>query len=254
MKACQAPDIPASQKLRAALRIGGVGGREMRERLRREFGQLATADRRSVALAFCGARPPPRFVANLVDIVFPESDQGHRPKNVGNSCLLTWIGPWGVKDSAQEWVIFDESVSLDDVVHECKESPAVVQMWEKAMPYIDQLRRRVGAQDVAVALEVCPETFEKKRIVRLHIHSFLRGAARLSLPPLVALAFDGAVPVLATVVGGMPIQRKSNTWSGYFYCVVEPKVGRIFSHGNRRPFKDFLVDNKWIFNLLQAEK
>ncbi len=60
--------------------------------------------------------------------------------------------------------------------------------------------------------------------------------------------------MVARVVGGMPVNRKSNTWSGYFYRVVVPKVGRVFSSGNRKPFKDFLVDSKWIFNLLQAGK
>ena len=51
----------------------------------------------------------------------------------------------------------------------------------------------------------------------------------------------------------MALSRKSNSWSGYFYCVV-PKLGQIWSCGSRRPFKDFLVDGRWIMNLQQASK
>ena len=38
-----------------------------------------------------------------------------------------------------------------------------------------------------------------------------------------------------------------------YYCVA-PKIGQVFSHSTKKPFKDFQVDGDWVMNLLSQEK
>jgi hypothetical protein len=144
-------------------------------------------------------------------------------------------------------------LALSEVVHVLRKDADVCDLWTKMRRHADILVSRLHAADVACCLEVCPRTFEEEHVARLHLHIFVRAAQRMSLPPVRLLEFDGAVPVLADVVGGLPTSKQSGSWAGYLYCVVE-KFGQVFSYGNKRPFKDFLVQGQWALNLLQARK
>ena len=219
---------------------------------RYQWSTLGPLERRAAAEEWLLYYKVPKVVALHVDAVFPPSGHvGHRL--VGQTVLLNWVGPWGLKDSKGDWMSLPPSVALDALIEELKGDSSVKILWEKAQESIDQLRRTVAAQDVAFCLEVCPETFDLQRICRLHLHAYLRNSVRLRLPPSGHMKIDGALPQVSSVVGGMPCSRKSNSWSGYFYCVA-PKYGQVCSMGSRRPFKDFLVDGKWIMNLVQASK
>jgi hypothetical protein len=112
---------------------------------------------------------------------------------------------------------------------------------------------QLGASDYVCCIEICPRTFFDHNVCRLHAHVFLRSPSKMSQPPLRDLAFEGVVPQMCAVLAGMPMSRQSHSWCGYFYCCVE-KEGHITSWGNRKPFRDFLVNSSWISHLLQGEK
>jgi len=214
--------------------------------------KLGPLEKRAAAEAWSVHHSPPTHIAASMDAVFPA--EGHTGcKLVGQTALLTWIGPWGLKDSEGGWMSLPPDVTLESLCERLKTDPKVRELWQVMQEKVADLQRRVAAQDAALCLEVCPETFEKQRICRLHLHAYLRHSVRLRLPPSGQMEIDAALPQMSTVVGGMAMSRKSNSWSGYFYCVVE-KVGQLWSAGTRRPFNDFLVNGTWIMNLLQASK
>ena len=247
----RARQTPAGSVLPMSPMVGS-GATYDRHLGRKLWARLEPLEKRAAGETWAAHHGPPVHVASVLDAVFPETGTASATL-VGTTALLTWIGPWGIKGADNEWLKLPAATSLDELVKRLRSDSVVKDLWERMLLHVEELRRKVGAQDAAVCLEICPNTLETRGLCRLHFHCYLRNSVRLRLPPSAHMRFDGAVPQQSSVVGGMALSRRSNSWSGYFYCVV-PKTGQIWSAGSRRPFKDFLVDGKWVMNLLQAEK
>ena len=217
---------------------------------RKAFAQLPNEEKVRVVALWVQRSGAPEYVADRAKTIFVAGVGRRRagPKTV----LLTFVGPWTWR--AKDGVVrHTGDLTLAEVVHVLQRDAAVCDLWSNMRRHADMLLSRVQAADLACCLEVCPRTFEEEHVARLHLHVFLRAPQRMSLPPLRLLDFEGAVPVVADVVGGLPTSRQSGSWAGYLYCIVE-KFGQVFSYGTKRPFKDFLVQGQWVLNLLQARK
>jgi len=241
------------QRLQSLMRHEDLtaGGRHQDRRLFKVLGPL---EKRATAERFTVASSPPRYIASEIDLIFP-AGPSIAPRNVGHTVLLTYMGPWGLRsgEPAAPWVQLHPLLTMDDVVEMCGKQPQVDALWEEMVKYGEELKRKTGCHDIGMCLELCPQKLEVERAARLHMHIFLRASGPMRLPPLPHIHFQGVVPVCGSVIGGMPLARKSNSWAGYFYCVC-PKVGSVKTYGNRRAYTDFLVDSRWVFNLLQAGK
>ena len=235
-------------------RSGRNGGR----RFRGFFCQIGVIRQRHAALRWIIASKAPEWIRLACDAIFTGQDRvpGAARYNC-KSCLLTWIGPWTAEVTGEFTTTPGRTQTpLDVITRELTAAVESVDLWEKMQSHGTWVAMRAGAQDWAMCMEVCPETYHLQGVIRLHLHVFLKGMNNLRLGALSDLALDGAVPVTARTVGGLTAQGSAThraSWSGYFY-VVAPKKGQVFALANKRPWKDFLVNPTWIMNLLQADK
>ena len=217
---------------------------------RKAFAQLTNEEKLGVVAVWLERSSAPEHVAERAKTVFV---QGTGRRTTGaKTVLLTFIGPWmwRTKDGV---VRHTGRSTLGEVVENLRADAAIRVLWGEMRRHADVVQARMKASDFACCLEICPRTFEEESVARLHLHVFLRAAQRMSLPPMRLLELAGTVPIVADVVGGLPMAKQSGSWAGYLYCVVE-KFGHVFSFGTKRPFKDFLVQGQWVLNLLQAKK
>jgi len=167
--------------------------------------------------------------------------------------LLTYNGNWGWHDDAAEWVN-TAGYSLDATVAIMRQQAEIVALWDEAKALALRIQAKYRTADHAVCMEICPQTFEVEHQARVHVHIFMRSNKYVTVWNDVHLQLRQSVPSCAQVIAGMQFsKRTSSGWAGYFYCCA-PKHGQLFTSSNRRPFKDFLVNQTWITNLLQARK
>ena len=108
---------------------------------------------------------------------------------------------------------------------------------------------------VAITLEVCPETYELQRKLRLHIHCFLKSSKQpLSMQHMQMYEFEGNSCHQSTQIGGLACTKGRSSWSGFFYCCLKEKKGTVFSEATKAPFTKFLVNPAWIMSMTQAGK
>ena len=229
--------------------IAQTAGRHVNRHLWKTLGPL---ERRAAATSWARACSPPARIAWELDCVFPAGPSRSGIK-ASSTMLLTFIGPWSLRTAKGEMADWSSAGDVDRVVETLRQWVSVKELWDRMVQHGRRLAQMLGVTDVAICLEICTATFEDNGHVQMHMHVFFRANTAVRMPGLACLAMDGAVPHAAGVIGGMPLARKSNSWSGYYYCVAD-KIGQLFSYGTRRPYKDFLVDPKWAFNLLQAGK
>ena len=165
--------------------------------------------------------------------------------------MITFNGSWGhathlFKDQSEP-----VALGVEHVTRILKDHPFVEALWASLTEHIFGLKKLVGAEDHAHSLEVCPTTL-KRGDVRLHLHAFFVHASRRlkNLDLARSACFRGVAPYKSPF--DLPRGNRSR-WSGMYY-IVSPKIGQIFKHSSKEPFKQFPVDGDWIFNLLSQEK
>ena len=235
-----------------AYRESGLAGGEAYPRgfVRKLFKELTPELRREAAQAWVSCSSGPLYVRQAVDSVFPE--RRSFPNRRGCVFLFTFIGPWS-QMSSPDGVTPVSLPPLHDEVKRLRRDPHVASLWARAILHSKGMKLKMAATDFAVCLEVCPETFETTGKLQLHVHLCLRSGAPMKLGRVLDYAFDGAVPCVAHTIGGLGSGMARNSWSAFFYCIVE-KYGHVCHHATRRPFKDFLVNPNWVMNLLQSRK
>ena len=130
--------------------------------------------------------------------------------------LLTWMLPPTWFDVSG--VMKDgEPTALADVVRRMRLSVDVQSIWQEFRDHAQACMRLSGAQDVAVCMEVCPETWEAQREVRLHTHTFLKSSeAPLRARNLAAFEHKCVKPHMSFTIGGAPVTSNSKTsWAGF---------------------------------------
>lgn len=173
----------------------------------------------------------------------------HTRKRV-QSALYTWV--------SSQWVMPPAAAKGRDIQVAVQVTSRVG--WARAkydrfrafvMAVVDKYER----VDWAIAAEICTQTLQQEGRAVFHLHLLLRHVdSQIWLPGPEAMQFEGCRPnvTAAPNLGG---QRgaSSRTWAGYFYCTV-PKIGQVFVHANKTPFRDFPVQGQWVMSLLQAGK
>ena len=110
----------------------------------------------------------------------------------------------------------------------------------------------LGAEDYTVCLELCTETWEEKKEIRLHAHVALTASDRMSM----TMTDVGKHKFLG---GGFRATSERSGrgrtlgWSSFYY-VQAPKHGSLWHWGTKLAYKDYPVSADWIWNLVQSKK
>ena len=230
-----------------------MSGAERQKQGRKSWAGLAQESKAQLCHIWATAAKAPQHVLAFVESqVNPQ--KGCITKITAKATLLTWILPLEMVRVTSESL--PKGVTVDTLTTHLQSLPPVRELWERLEEHGGECQRAAGADDVAICLEVCPETWTKLGALRLHAHCFLKNnQENLRLRDLRPVFFDGVRPHVSTTVGGMATQgSRSQSWSGFFYCCVPHKTGQLWHATTRVPFTQFLVNPSWIMNLLQAGK
>ncbi len=175
--------------------------------------------------------------------------------------LLTWQGAWGVLDDIE---VTDEALTANDevakhvaisaVVLQIRATGRVSALWDAFKNAVDNWTEKWNLAETGFALELCTATLVSQRVVRVHLHLFLRGCRRLRVESAELFAFQDSLPVKAGLYSssaGAGVRTGNN--AGMYY-VQAPKIGQVYSGGSLSPFQDYLVSGEWIMNLVQGGK
>ena len=208
---------------------------------RKAFTELDSSRRAQVAVAWMKASAPPAYAAKVIQEQFIDPGGGGgcvRTRTKG--ILLTWMLP---DDFAGVTKVFadGEPTALVEVVRRLRGSAALQEAWKDIQLHAQVCLRLAGAADVAVCLEVCPETWQERHELKLHIHAFPKStSADLRLRNLAPFTFAGVQPNASLTIGGMPIQANGRaSWSGFFTVASGTRSGPFSLRRPRYPSKDF---------------
>ena len=171
--------------------------------------------------------------------------------------LVTWNLPGdGPYDSAR----LDESLpphqfTVDELVARVRTDPTARSLWARVTDHGQVCKQLAGACDVAICLELCPETYELQKKLRLHVHMFLKSSSHnLKMRHIGDFDFEGCCSHVSTQIGGLPVTKGRSNWCGFFYCCLKEKKGTVFTEATKAPFTKFLVNPAWILSLVQGSK
>lgn len=238
-----------------------MGCYQKQKQAREAFKEVSTEDRHEYIRQWIQMSLPPPWLLKFLEQRFLSADGG---KKSGTSCIktqgvmLTWNLPAdGSSDSSQiAQSLPSEQLTLDELVARLRTEPTAKALWGRVLDHGQRIKPLAGAEDVAVCLEVCPETYTLQKTLRLHIHIFLKTSApRLRISNLSCFEFEGCTAHMSTQIGGLShYTRSRGNWSGFFYCCLLEKKGTVFSEATKAPFTKFLVNPAWILSLVQASK
>ena len=67
----------------------------------------------------------------------------------------------------------DDVSVLDGIVKDLREKGTVVELWESFSTFMDGLCQKTGVQRHSFCLELCTDTLQLEKEVRVHMHVFL---------------------------------------------------------------------------------
>ena len=212
-----------------------------------KFRAWPRVDKASAMHAFFKAHPPPAWVLPWAESVWPQTAPDRGKRLCCKTLLCTWQGSWGIVPIPPEVCVGD----INGLVAWLRALPVVTQLWERAREFLDGIREFHHVEAWARALEVCVDSWEQNPAeARLHLHAWLCRETEFRLYGLQGLAFLDSLPHRSAPPGRI---RASSGYAGAYYLQA-PKVGQVFSEGNKRPFKDYNVPAKWVFQLCVAQK
>ena len=134
-----------------------------------------------------------------------------------------------------------------------KKDHYVQSRWAKALPLPEDLKTRLGAEDMGACLELCTRTFAQGSI-RIHLHAcYIPYSARLHQMEPSALKVFGSGPRLHAESSRRQHRRRAAQQSGMYY-VLAPKIGSLFTFATMRPHHEFEVNAEWIWSLVASHK
>ena len=237
--------------------------REKQQEARTAFKQLSHEERLECAKKWLEMSAPPGWVKVFVEHRFLSQDLV--TKSNGGQCrvtglMLTWNLPVEAPSATSEITqsLPPEKLPLDELVQRLRDDAVAQALFKRVEDHGMRMKLLVGADDVAMSLEVCPETWTENSILRLHIHMFFKSnSSYIRCRACPAFDFEGGTAVSSTHINGLAsggICRHKASWSGFFYCCLMEKKGTVFTLATKAPFTKFLVSPSWIMSLVQAEK
>ena len=210
---------------------------------------------------------PPTHISTHVQEQLKSSGGSRRSTGGGgstrcNSLLLTWnlvedfVDLTGVLKTGEPTAscVGEPTASLDEVVERLRRNANVKEAWERIKLHGAFCRVSTAADDAAISLELCPQTYQLQQRIQLHLHCFVRSSNRLDTRKCASMNFAGNVPHMSSSLNGVSLKGSRAVWSGFLYCALPDKVGCIFSDSTRQPFTQFLVNPNWITNMVQGGK
>ena len=201
---------------------------------------------------------PPSWLAKAMEERFLAMDTGGKICRINTQgVLVTWNLPSeGPSDSGRlAQSLPPEQLTVEKLVTRLRNDPTARALWGRVLDHGQKCKQLAGAEDVAVCLEVCPETYELQKQLRLHTHMFLKTSGQaLRLKHMSFYDFEGCSSHVSTQIGGLATTRGRNNWCGFFYCCLKDKKGTVFTEATKAPFTKFLVNPAWILSLVQAGK
>ena len=196
----------------------------------------------------------PERIIEWAQRTYPEDEfehgaDGRRRWLAAHQCLMTWNGEWGKIDGKG---LDCYEGNWRGLVAHLAILPAVKELWEEFVAFVDNVTCVHNLKDWAASMEVCMATWEEKSQVRIHLHLCWKSTNRLQLRSPCSFIFRGAVPHKAATIATLQT-RVSGSWCGLYYLLC-PKIGKIFSRGSKAAFTQFPVSSEWVFSMLQSEK
>lgn len=220
------------------------------------FSKLNRMDKRSCVAWWVqneGRDQTPFFIREWVNDVYLPGIKRQRKDDVrryqGKQFLFTCNGDWGLVQVPKDVSL---SPVLSEAIEQLKNLDTVTALWLKVREAALGLRVRLGADDVAVCLELCPKTYKDSGVVRLHAHVALacHTKMRFRLSEAQQTFLGGKYKLQTDEVMGK--QRKIG-WQTFYYTSC-PKISQLWSYATKEPFADYLVNANWIWNHLQSGK
>lgn len=218
---------------------------------RKMFTTLSKAEKTDVAMDFVRKCKAPDYVQQLVTATFGWKDKDS--KLYGKTLLLTYNGPWGLKDESGSQDLDVSALTLEQVVERLQKDPATLKHWQDMKDFAQDTMETLLCSDVSCCLEVCTTTLAKEMKAKCHMHIWLRCCRRIWVNDPTKLVFQGQGPNMSGVMGGIVRDTKAASFQGMLYT-SSLKLGSVFSHATREPFTGYLVQPSWLMNLLQSQK
>ena len=234
--------------------------RDKQAEARVAFKSLEREERNEMARRWLEVSSPPAWVKLFVEHRFLAGDGigdgrcGGRSRCTGQ--MMTWILPVDPPSATSEIAqsLPPEQLPLAELVLRLRDDSVARALFRRVEDHGMKMQMLVGADDVAMCLEVCPETWTEQKILRLHIHMFFKSAASyLRVKKCASFDFEGCPAMLSADFTANGSKNRAS-WSGFFYCCLLDKKGTVFSLATKAPFTKFLVSPSWIMSLVQSGK
>ena len=172
----------------------------------------------------------------------------------GHSVLWTYNGDFGnmVEIPVSMTRTASKQDEILDVVLKCQNSKQLLEMWQDFQKFVAKVVAKYHFNHYAAAFELCTQTLEQSRAVRVHAHLCCRAFQRMNIEYPSLLAWQGSEPHISR--GFSQSKQRAVGGNACFYYLQCPKIGVVYQAGNIRPFDDYLVSGEWVFNLLQQQK
>ena len=172
----------------------------------------------------------------------------------GNAALWTYNGDWGnmVDIPVTMTPPASKQDEITEVVLRCQNSKRLLEVWQDLQKFVAKIMDKYHFNHYAVAFELCTQTLEQSRTVRVHAHLCCRSFQRVSIESPSVLAWQGTEPHISR--GFSASRQRAVGGNACFYYLQCPKIGVVYQAANIRPFEDYLVSGEWVFNLLQQQK
>jgi len=175
--------------------------------------------------------------------------------------LLTWQGDWGLWPDVE---VTDEALSADDeearyaaiaaVVVRLRATGRASALWDEFKSAVERWTTKFYLAATGYALELCTQTLVSQRVVRAHLHLFLRAAGKLRILTPECFKFKDSLPVKSGLYSSAQAGSGRGGNNAGMYYVQAPKIGGVLTGGSLSPFRDYLVNGDWIMNLVQSNK
>ena len=219
--------------------------------IRSVFGTMSKAEKTQVGSSYCNTCKAPDYVREAVSNAFGSTVSNS--KTFGKTLLLTYNGPWGLKDGEATTAGSLLILSLDEVVALLRNDPATQTLCQELKEFSEELKSYLCCSDVSCCVEVCTNTLKEQGKAKCHIHIWVRCCKKIWVKDATKLLFQGQGPNLSGVMGGMVRDTRQSSFQGMLYT-SSMKVGSVFSFATREAFTGYLVQPSWLMNMLQAKK
>ena len=165
-----------------------------------------------------------------------------------HSVMLTYNGEWGVLPNT----LVPAGASADELADAVRVEPTAVLLWQEFRAFVARHSNNFPGLEWAASLELCTGSWASESVVRIHLHLYLKSESRIWSPNSEQFQFRESVPQKSF---GSPSDRRrlARSYQGLYYLQC-PKIGLVFSAGNKEPFVGYPVNGDWIMQLLVQEK